>query len=87
MLPDARKTRAAADSAESLPGPEQFKVLGAGFLRKVNFASWASDALLFVGLFWVWGLDLISSLIITFFAITFLRKLFLDWKYKRWSTV
>ena len=23
MLPDARKTRAAADSAESLPGPEQ----------------------------------------------------------------
>jgi hypothetical protein len=37
---------------------------------------------LFVGLFWGWGLDVISSLIITFFAITFLRKVFLDWKYK-----
>ena len=87
MLPDVRKTRAASDIAESLPGPEQFKVLGAGFLRKVNFVSWAGVVFLFVGLFWVWGLDPISSLIITFFGITFLRKLFLGWKYKRWSAV
>jgi hypothetical protein len=54
------------------------KVFGAGFLRKVNFASWSGCTLLFAGLFWVWGLDLISSLIITFFGITFLRKIFLD---------
>jgi hypothetical protein len=87
MLPDVRKTRAVSDSAESLPGPEQFKVLGAGFLRKVNFANWAGAALLFAGLFWAWGLDLISSLIITFFGITFLRKVFLDWKYKSRSAV
>jgi MFS family permease len=87
MLPDARKTRAASDSAEALPGPEQFRVLGARFLQKVNFASWAGAALLFVGLFWAWGLDLISSLIITFFGITFLRKVFLDWKYKPRSAV
>ena len=86
-LPDARETRATSDSTESLTGPEQFKILGAGFLRKVNFASWAGAALLFGALFWVWGLDPIASLIITFFGITFLRKVFLDWKYNRWSAV
>ncbi len=44
--------------------------------------SWAGAALQFVGLFWAWGLDLISSLI-----ITFLRKAFLDWKYKPQSAL
>ncbi len=34
-------------------------------------------------LFWVWGLDLVASLIIAFFGITFVRKVFLDWKYNR----
>jgi MFS family permease len=87
MLPDVRKTRATSDSEESLPGPEQLKMLGASFLRKVNLASCTSAALLFLGLFWAWDLDLISSLIIMFFGITFLRKLFLARKYKRWSAV
>jgi MFS family permease len=87
MLPDVQKTRAASDSAESLPGPEQFKVLGASFLRKVNLISWAGAALLFAGLFWAWDLDLVSSLIITFLGITFLRKLFLGSKYKHRSPV
>jgi MFS family permease len=82
MLPDVRETRATSDRAESLTGPEQFNVLGAGFLRKVNFAFWAGAVLLFVGLFWSWHLDLIASLIITFFGATFLRKVFLDWRYK-----
>jgi hypothetical protein len=87
MLPDARQTRATSGTAESLIGPGQFKILGAGFLRKVNFAGWIAAVLLFVVLFWVWGLELIASLIIAFFASTFLRKIFLDWMYKHRSSV
>ncbi len=87
MLPDVRQTRATSDTAESLIGPGQFKTLGAGFLRKINFAGWTAAVLLFVVLFWVWGLELIASLIIAFFASTFLRKIFLDWIYKRRSSV
>jgi hypothetical protein len=70
MLPDARQTRATSDAEESLIGPVQFKTIGAGFLRKVNFAGWTAAVLLFVVLFWVWGLELIGSLIIAFFAST-----------------
>jgi len=82
MLPDRRQTRAASDAPELLAGPERFMILGTTFLRKVNFASWAAAALLFVAIFWACGLDLIASLIITFFGITFLRKVLLDWKYE-----
>ena len=83
MLPDVRQTQAVPDGEKAPAGPEQFEGFGAGFLRKVNFASWAGSAILFAGLFWTCDLDLISSLIITFFATTFLRKVFLDWKSKR----
>jgi hypothetical protein len=82
MLPGGRETRAPADSKEAPTGPEQFNVLGAGFLRKVNLASWVGAALLFAGLFWAGGLDPIASLILTFFGITVLRKVFLEWKYR-----
>ena len=82
MLPDRRQTRAASDTPESLAGPEQFRIFGTSFLRKVNFASGVGAAVLFAGTFWAWGLDPIASLIISFFGATFLRKVFLDWKYK-----
>jgi hypothetical protein len=82
MLPDRRQTTASPDPLETGAGPEQFMVLGPAFLRKVNGASWAGAALFFAG-FYSGGLDVISSLIITFFAVTFLRKVFLDWNYKR----
>jgi hypothetical protein len=87
MLPDVRQTRATSDTEESLIGPCQFNELGAAFLRKVNFAGWTVSVLLFAVLFWVWGLELIASLIIAFFVPTFLRKIFLDWIYKRRSSV
>jgi hypothetical protein len=87
MLPDARQTRAASDTTESLIGPVQFKTLGDGFLRKVNFVAWTVAVLLFIILFWLWGLELIASLIVTFFASTFLRKIFLDWAYRHRSSV
>jgi hypothetical protein len=86
MLPDVRQTRATSDTSESLIGPMQFKALGSGFLRKVNFAGLTGAVLLFIVLFWLWGLELIGSLIIAFFAFTFLRKVFLDWIYRRRSS-
>jgi hypothetical protein len=87
MLPDVRQTRATSDTEESLIGPVQFKTLGEDFLRKVNFVGWTAAVLLFVVLFWVLDLELIASLIIAFFASTFLRKIFLDWIYKHRSSV
>jgi MFS family permease len=86
MLPDRPQTRAASDRPELLAGPEQFRTFGTSFLRKVNFASWVGAAVLFAGTYWAWGLDLIASLIISFFGVTFLRKGFLDWKYKHRPT-
>jgi len=86
-LPDARQTRAVSDTPESWIGPVQFKTLGDGFLRKVNFAAWTVAAVLFVVLFVLWDLDLIASLIVAFFVSTFLRKIFLDWAYKHRSSV
>ena len=79
MLPDAARTRALPAETEPPPsGPEPYEALGTALLRKVNSACAAGSAVLFVGLFWAWDLDLISSLIITFFVATFLRKVFLD---------
>ncbi len=86
MLPDARQTRAASDIGESPIGPVQFKTLGKGFLRKVTFAAWTAAVLLFIILFWLGALELIASLIVAFFASTFLRKIFLDRIYKRRSS-
>jgi len=67
---------------EALAGPERFNALGASFLRKVNLASWIGAALSFIALFWVWDLDLIATVLMAFFGITFLRKLFLEWRYR-----
>lgn len=77
-LPEVRETRAGAPG-ESISGPEAWPEPAAGLLRKVNRVSWAGAALLFAAVFGIGGLDLISSLILTFLVVTFLRKIFLDW--------
>jgi MFS family permease len=83
MLPDKRQTRAADDSSEGMIGPQHFMTLGTEFLHRVNITSLACSLGLFVGLYIGCSLDLISSLILTFLIITFIRKVFLDRQYKK----
>jgi MFS family permease len=83
FLPDQKQTRAAEESDDYMIGPEHFKALGERALKRVNITS----LVLGVGLFYVVmfkaGIDFIGAVLLSFFIVTFFRKLFLNWRYNR----
>jgi hypothetical protein len=83
MLPGEHETRATKEVTRYLIGPDHFKVLGKGFLSFVNYLTFIMMIAMFVVVFWIWGMDPIKSVLISFFFITFLRKVLLDWRYNR----
>jgi len=82
ILPD-RKQTLGVDNNPNLIGPKEFKVLGESFLRIVNIVSLISGITIFLLIFLGCSEDIIKSSLIAFFTTTFLRKVFLDWCYKR----
>ncbi len=82
MLPDRRETQMGDEASKEWIGPEHFLMLGKGFLFNVNIISILAGIALLCFTFFIWQLDIIKSLLIAFFVITFLRKVFLDWQYK-----
>jgi MFS family permease len=83
MLPDKSQTRAVQDKEESLASPDRYRELGAGFLKAVNMTSLAIGIAIFCLLSFVAGVDILAGGILTFLGITFLRKVFLDWRYNQ----
>ncbi|MFA6318733.1 MAG: hypothetical protein WC943_15095 [Elusimicrobiota bacterium] len=81
MLPDQRETIATEDAAELMVGPEHFAKLGKDLLRKVDIAACVVMALLLILTIHTWGFDVISSVLLCFFAVVFLRKVYLDHRY------
>jgi hypothetical protein len=81
-LPDKTRTKAMDDLLRSFVGPEQFKVLGASFLRLVNISTLLFAAVFFCTGQFIWKMDIITNCIVTFFIPTFFRKVFLDWRYR-----
>ncbi len=80
-LPDRRETLSSDDASTTMIGPEHFKALGEDRLRTINLATGAgmggSCALLYFQL----GQDPIASVLLSFFGISFLRKVYLDRAY------
>ena len=83
MLPDKHQTQAVQDKEEYLASPDRYREMGHGFLKAVSIASLAAGIAVFCLLCLVAGIDILGSVILTFLGITFLRKLFLDWRYNQ----
>ncbi|MFH1725459.1 MAG: hypothetical protein ABII00_12690 [Elusimicrobiota bacterium] len=83
MLPDRRETVATEDVSEFMLGPEHFDSLGKAFLWRVNQATAVLMAGVFGLMFFGFDFDFIGSTLLAFFLIVFLRKNFLEWRYKR----
>ncbi|MBT8356376.1 MAG: hypothetical protein KJO61_01255, partial [Deltaproteobacteria bacterium] len=83
MLPDKLQTQAVEDKEEYLASPDRYRELGHRFLKTVNLASLAAGIAVFCLLSLVAGIDILAGVILTFLGITFLRKAFLDWRYKQ----
>lgn len=84
MLPDKRHTQATEDTGDYLIGPEHFKVLGDRTLRTFNRLSLGLGIALCAALLLGLHLDVIASVIVSFFLATFLRKVALDNRYQRY---
>ncbi|MCX7044557.1 MAG: hypothetical protein NTX50_03590 [Candidatus Sumerlaeota bacterium] len=77
MLPDRKHTQTAADADEYMAGPERYNILGKGFLFWVNWVAVILGCLLLAGVYY-WLRNAISSILLSFFIVTFCRKIFLD---------
>jgi len=83
MLPDRAQTRSTTDTGDYLIGPEHFSVLGHRLLKTTNIISVIGGVGLFGITVLIWHMEWIGAAIASFFIVTFVRKLFLDWRYKR----
>ncbi|MCP4022083.1 MAG: folate/biopterin family MFS transporter, partial [Desulfobacteraceae bacterium] len=82
MLPDKRQTQQTSD-LKAMISPKDHKILGTRFLKIVNILSLAGGASLLGFCFLVMGIDIIAGFILAFLVIVFVRKVFLDWQYKK----
>jgi len=78
MLPDRGRTLGTGGTEAQEVGPERYRALGEGRLKAVNGWTLALGVAVFAAMILLWGQDLISSLLVSFFGMTFLRKLVLD---------
>ena len=92
MLPDKRQTQSVEDDITYLEGPERYRIMGDKFLKTIDIISISLYFTLFLILFgphfntrldiFLIFTNFITSTILAFFITAFLRKIFLDWKYK-----
>ncbi|MCU0611664.1 MAG: hypothetical protein MUE60_07755 [Candidatus Eisenbacteria bacterium] len=85
MLPDRKHTQAVEDTGDYLIGPEHFKVLPPAMLRAINRVTLTFGTVLFAALMVGAHLDPIAAIIVSFFLATFLRKVYLDARYKQYA--
>ncbi|MFH2203823.1 MAG: hypothetical protein ABIJ96_11950 [Elusimicrobiota bacterium] len=81
VLPDQRETMISGDWADTMPSPERYKELGAGFLSAINKGTFALFGVLLGTLTYFAGMGIIKSVLVAFFLVAFARKMFLDWRY------
>jgi MFS family permease len=81
FLPDRRQTQATEETDDYMIGPEHFKALGERTLRWVNIISLTLGVGVFYVVMFRLGIDIIGAVLLSFFIVTFIRKLFLDWRY------
>ncbi len=84
MLPDRQQTQSTGtDTTEGMIGPDQFQMLGPAVLRKINTWSLILGGVMVYVIGFVWKLDVISTLIMVFCSVTFIRKVVLDYRVKK----
>jgi MFS family permease len=74
LLPDRKQTKGDVD----MTGPEKWLVLPAAWRRITNAATLAGGAVLFAVTVFLWKMNPISAILISFFGFTMLRKFALD---------
>lgn len=82
-LPDRRQTLATEVTEDDHTGPERWNALGHGVVRAVNVAALGGGVSLMGLALFAWRFDAISSLMMSFFSMTMLRKAALDTLLKR----
>jgi len=85
MLPDKKATQASCDiegDKDSI-SPDDHKRLGQLFLKRTNQISLGLGVGLFILLTQGLNIDLMAGLILAFLSATFLRKVFLDWRFRK----
>lgn len=78
LLPDRRRTVATAQEEQPEPGPERWLTLPPRLRRGVNLATLAGSLAFFLWAILRWRYDVISAVMLTFFAAVMLRKFVLD---------
>lgn len=87
MLPNRDETQATEVTTNQMIGPQQHQTLSHPFRRIINLSGWGFSTILMTTCLLIWEMDLISTLIITFFLTAFIRKLILDFAYRRSNSV
>jgi len=77
MLPDKRQTLA-AEEEDTTPETRRYAALDPRLHRTANITALLFLGVLFAAAWRWWGLDPISALLLSFFTVTFFRKLALD---------
>jgi hypothetical protein len=85
MLPDKRQTQASGDLEEYNKGPEHYRTMGVKFLKIVNYISLIFAITIFLVFMLIWKQDIIKSSLLSFFITAFIRKLYIDFSYKRYK--
>lgn len=80
-LPDRRETLSTEDASQTMIGPEHFKALGADRLRLINQVTALGMLGVFALLYLRLDQQIIASVLLSFFGVAFLRKVWLDRAY------
>jgi len=82
VLPDQRETLSSGDWADCMPSPDRYRDLGERDLKTVNLMAGVLMAVILGLLVFSAKMDPIRSVLVSFFMVTFLRKLFLDERHR-----
>jgi MFS family permease len=83
ILPDRKETITGVDGEKMRETPLRWLRLPKGQKRSVDILSLVLGSFFFVACILIWKLDPVSTVLLTFFGFTFLRKLTLDWLLRR----
>ena len=83
MLPDKRQTRLGAEDPAYQLGPTDFKRLGKPVLRQTNRLAILLVILVLVLTYLVLHVEIIPAIVVSFFSVVFLRRLYLVHLYKQ----
>ncbi len=85
MLPGREQTKTGQNKVQGMISPVHHKELGKQVLKTINLFSLILGVLFFFLFGFVLGMDIMASVILSFLSITFIRKVYLDRRYKRIS--